>query len=122
MIEDKKLIAYFVGLLGQIKVFHWATTEYNKHQALDNLYSAMNTIVDKLIESYIGRYKKQPLKTYKISTEAHTDMTKLDTFLETECENIRKLLQHFKGVSEIQSLIDDMLIAFNQTIYLCNLK
>lgn len=122
MIEEQKLIEYFLGLLGQIKVFHWATTEYSKHKALDDLHGSMSSLVDKVIESYLGRYNKQPVKVFKIAMEAHSDMTKLAKFLETERETIRKMLPHFKGATEICTVIDDMLTAFNTCVYICNLK
>jgi hypothetical protein len=120
--EESKLIEYFLGLLGQIKVFHWATQEYSKHKALDDLHSTMSGLVDKLIEVFIGRYKKQPLQNFKIEMGAHSDLSKLDKFLEGERENIRKLHTQFKSVSELQSVVDDMLLSMNQSIYLCNLK
>ena len=122
MIDDNKLIEYFLGILCQIKVFHWATTHYSKHKALDDLHSSLSSKVDTLVECYIGRYKKQPLKAFKISMSAHSDLTKIDTFLESERETIRKLSPQFKTASEIQSIIDDILMLFNQAIYLCNLK
>ncbi len=122
MIEDNKLIEYFLGVLGQIKVFHWATIEYSKHKALDDLHDSMSKLVDKIVETYIAHYKKQPIKVFKISMSAHSDVSTINKFLETEREAIRKLQVQFKSVSEIQSIIDDMLMAFNQSIYLCNLK
>lgn len=120
--EEHKLIEYFLGLLNQIKVFHWATMEYGKHKALDELHSNMSSLVDKLVEVFIGRYKKQPIQNFKISMTAHSDMTKLNKFLEVERESIRKLHIHFKGVNEIQNIIDEMLVSMNQSIYLCNFR
>jgi DNA-binding ferritin-like protein len=122
MIEDNKLIEYFLELHSQIKVFHWAAIEYNKHSALDDLYSTMGKLIDKIVETYIAQYKKQPLKVFKITMNAHSDVSMLNKFLEVEREVIRKLQSKFKNMSEFQSIIDDMLIAFNQCIYLCNLK
>jgi hypothetical protein len=120
--EEGKLMEYFLGLLGQIKVFHWATMEYSKHKALDDLHASLNTYIDTFIEVFIGRYKKQPLKNFKIEMTAHSDLTKLDKFLEVERENIRKLHTQFKTVSELQNTLDEMLGSINKTIYLCNLK
>jgi hypothetical protein len=121
--EEGKLMEYFLGLLGQIKVFHWATQEYSKHKALDELHSKMQSLVDKFIEVFIGRYKKQPLKNFKIEMTAHSDLSKLDKFLEVERENIRKLhTTSFKNATELQNILDEMLLCINQSIYLCNLK
>jgi hypothetical protein len=120
--EENKFIEYFLGLLGQIKVFHWGTMEYGKHKALDELHSSLSGHVDKFIEVFMGHYKKQPIKNFKINMTAHSDLSKLEKFLETERENIRKLKGLFKSVSELQNIIDEMLATFNQSIYLCRLS
>jgi hypothetical protein len=120
--EEHKLIEYFLGILGQIKVFHWGTMEYGKHKALDELHSSMSGLVDKIVEIYMGHYKKQPLKNFKITMNAHSDLSKLEKFLESEKENIRKMHSQFKSLSEIQNIIDEMLMSFNQAIYLCRLS
>lgn len=120
--EEIKYMEYFLGLLNQIKVFHWGTMEYGKHKALDDLHSSMSGLVDTFIEVFIAHYKKQPIKTFKITMNAHSDITKLEKFLDVEKENIRKLHLPFKNISEIQNIIDEMLLVLNQAIYLCRLS
>jgi len=122
MLEENKVMEYFLGLLGQIKVFHWATMSYGQHKALDDFHGSLSDLVDKFVEVYLGRYKKQPVKSFKISMDAVSDMSKLDKFLETERENVRKMHPVFNKSSELQNLLDEMLAAFDQAIYLCNLK
>lgn len=122
MLEENKVMEYFLGLLGQIKVFHWATMSYAQHKALDEFHESLSGLVDKFVEVYIGRYKKQPIKSFKITMDAVSDMTKLDKFLEVERENVRKMHPGFNKSSELQNILDEMLAAFDQAIYLCNLQ
>ena len=46
---------YFLGLLGQIKLFHWTTRKYSSHKALDELHKNLGEDIDKFIEVYIGK-------------------------------------------------------------------
>lgn len=122
MLEENKVMEYFLGLLGQIKVFHWATMSYAQHKALDGFHESLSGLVDTFVEVYIGRYKKQPIKSFKITMDAVSDTSKLDKFLEVERENVRKMHPVFNKSSELQNILDEMLAAFDQAIYLCNLK
>ncbi len=117
------LYEYFLGLLGQIKLYHWATMSYVCHKALDELHSSLSSSIDKLIEVYMGKYKKQPLELFTINMTANTDTTNMNEYLETQRELIRNIRnKYFKQCSEIQNIIDEMMSSINQTIYLINLK
>jgi len=120
--EEQKMTEYFLGLLGQIKLFHWSTMSYAQHKALDELHSSLSEQVDKFIEVFIGKFKKYPFKSFKITMEAVTDSTKIHKFLETERENIRKLHNQLKTSSELQNILDEMMSEINTAIYLCNLQ
>lgn len=120
--EEQKVIEYFLGLLNQIKLFHWSTSSYAIHKALDDFHSSLSDKIDNFIEVYIGKFKKQPFKNFKINMEAVSDITKLDKFLESEREQVRKMHNQFKTASELQNILDEIMSEFNKTIYLCNLK
>lgn len=120
--EDAMLMEKFLGMLGQIKVFHWSTMSYAKHKALDELHSSLSETVDKFMEVFIGKFKKQPIKVFKIKMDAVSDTSKLDKYLETERESLRKLHTQLEKSSELQNILDEMMGSFNQAIYLCNLS
>ena len=120
--EEATIMEKFLGMLGQIKVYHWSTVSYSKHKALDELHGSLSDLVDKFVEVYIGKFKKQPLKVFKISMDAHSDTTKLDKYLETERETLRKMHGQFGKTSELQNILDEMMAAFDQAIYLCYLS
>lgn len=120
---EKNLFEYFLGLLGQIKVYHWSTMSYNKHKALDDLHSSLNSNIDEIMEIYIGKFNRQPIEIFEIQMNANSDTRDIIGFLEKEREIIRGIRnKNFKTSSEIQNLIDNILGSISKTIYLCRLS
>ena len=119
--DEQNITEYFLGLLGQIKLFHWSTMNYAQHKALDELHSSLSDHVDKFVEVYIGKFDKQPLKVFKIKMEATSDSKKLMKFLEDEREIIRKMHGQLTKSSELQNILDEMMADISTAIYLCNL-
>lgn len=122
MQEEQHIIQYFTGLLSQIKLFHWATMSYAKHKALDDLHATMSEHVDRIVESYMGRLKKQPLKKFTIETKATTDTSKMEAYLETERDKIAALCKKWDAYPDLQNIIDEMIAEMNKTLYLCRLS
>ena len=123
--DTAKVIELFVSLTGQVKVYHWATTSYAAHKALDELHGTLSPLVDKFVESFIGRYKRQPLKVFTIESVATSDAvtSKIDGYLENERDKILALRKSIdKTGLELQSILDDMIIAIDNTLYLLKLK
>jgi len=120
---EKQLFEYFLGLLGQIKIYHWSTMSYSTHKALDDLHSSLSSNIDEIMEIYIGKFNRQPIQPFEIQMKANSDVSDIIGYLENERENIRGLrTKLFKSSSEIQNLIDNMLGSISRTIYLCKLK
>ena len=44
----------FFEMLLMVKLFHWKTHSFATHKATDELYSSLNTHMDKFIEVYLG--------------------------------------------------------------------
>jgi hypothetical protein len=118
----KNLFEYFLGLIGQVKLFHFSTMKYSTHKTLDDFHEGLSDLIDKLLEVYIGRYNKQPLEIFEITMKATSDISNLKSYLNTEREVIRGIRNKtFKNNSEIQNIIDEIIALFDRTIYLCNL-
>jgi len=120
---EKNLFEYFLGLVGQIKLYHWSTMSYSNHKALDDLHESLSNNIDEIIEIYIGKYNKQPIENFEINMKANTDTNDIIGYLATEREKIRGIRnKYFKGCTEIQNLFDNILGSMSKTIYLCKLK
>lgn len=121
-IDEIFLFEYFLGLLGQVKVFHWTTMKFSIHKALDDLHSTLSSNIDELMEVYIGKYERQPINTFTISMNATSDTKNLLNYLKEQRELIRGIRnKNFKNCCEIQTILDNMLSAISRTIYLSNL-
>lgn len=123
--SEHKLLDQFTGLLAQIKMFHWATMSYASHKALDQLHTNLSTLVDHFVECYIGRFKKQPLRTFSVETVASSDASpsKVERYLELERDKLvilRKTLD--KTAPELQNILDEMVGDIHQALYLIRLS
>jgi hypothetical protein len=120
--EEDKLIEYYLGLLGQIKLYHWSVMKYSKHVALDNLHSNLSDNIDKFVECYIGKYNKQPLPIFTINTTATSYTANIIGYLETQRENLKKIRNQFSKSTDLQNIIDEMTGNINQAVYLIKLE
>lgn len=120
---DTQILEFLMGMLTQVKLFHWATMSYAKHVALDKLHGSLSEKVDAFVECYIGRFKRQPLKGITIAPgKANTDTAKLDRFLEATRDAMQGMMDGFEKAPELQNIIQDMMADVDQAIYLCKLS
>lgn len=112
---------YFLGLLGQIKLFHWSVKTYAAHVALDKLYSSLSDNIDKFMEGYIGKFELQPIDKFMITMTASSDCSNLNSYLQKQNENIKKIRSSLNKATELQNILDEMMGNINQCLYLLNL-
>ena len=114
---------YFLGLLGQIKLFHWTTKKYSNHKALDELHKNLSEDVDKFIEVYIGKNNLNggEINDFTINMKAMTMINKdIKNYLKIHTDNLRKIRS--KNSTELKNIIDNMIANINQSLYLLNLE
>ncbi len=120
--NDNCYTEYFLGLLGQIKLFHWSIMKYSVHIALDKLHSELSENIDKFVEIYIGKFNKQPLNKFTINMTATSDCDNLYSYLDINRENLKKIRTSLNKTNELQNIIDEMLGNIDQCIYLIRLE
>ena len=118
------IIETMTTMLNQIKLFHWTTSQYSTHVALDELHTKLASHVDKFVESFIGHYKKQSLDNLTITTKVTSDVSKvsIDKNVEGMRETLRGLAKMLSKESSLVNVIDDMLTDLDQTLYLLRLS
>jgi len=52
---EEQITLYFLEMLMMVKLFHWKTHSYATHKATDELYSKLNTNIDRFIEVLLGK-------------------------------------------------------------------
>lgn len=123
MMDEAQLIGSVFSLLHQIKLFHWATTSYPKHKALDDLHSVLSDKTDLLVESYIGRFKKQPLKHFTVNTSSHSDTSKIEKYIEGERDKLGAMCDKvFSKAPELQNIVQEIMAEMDKTLYLLKLS
>lgn len=116
-------IQFFMTLRNTVKLYHWQTTSYARHIASDAFVKNMDTLIDKFVEVYIGRYGRDPKiskrKNMELSIPVLTDSSILKnlqdalTWLE---DDLPKTLN--KKDTEMINIRDEMLAEINQALYL----
>lgn len=127
---DNLYTEYFLGLLGQIKLFHWTTRKYSTHKALDELHKNLSEDIDKFIEVYIGKNNanssdSNETQDFVINMRAKTMLDNdIKECLKYHNENLRKIrnTKFNKNSTELQNIIDNMIANINQSLYLLNLE
>lgn len=119
----EEAVRYFLTVHNQIKLYHWATSSYGIHKALDDLHEQLGTQIDRFIECYIGHYKKQPVKTSKIKIDITLtgDSATIRRFLQNQCEQLSKMAKDYEESPGFENILAEMVSLFDNAIYLCNL-
>lgn len=125
MVND--LIPSFLTMQAQLKVYHWQTTNYAQHKALDFAYEELEDSIDSFIEIYQGKFATR-LKadggvfTLKIANYVSVEdtMKTLQTYSEYLINSVPKQIE--KDDTGLLAIRDDMLKTFQQTMYLLSLS
>ena len=116
-----KITEIFFTLQLLNKIYHWSTTSYSRHMATDRFNGNMQTITDKFIEVFIGRYKLKPIiSRIELKDKYLSDDGIKDYFIKTK--NNLQQLENIVSDSELLNIRDELLAEINQTLYLFELK
>ena len=58
-------VEQFLFIQQNIRLYHWTTPIYNQHIVSGELYEKLDKLIDKFVETYMGKYNK--IKFEKIS-------------------------------------------------------
>jgi len=120
--QVEALLSTFFSILTQIKLYHWSTMQYGVHKALDDLHGSLSDKVDQFVESYIGRFKKQPLPAMTLKMEAVNDISKLEKYLEQARDSLKTIAKAVSKESQLLNILDEMVADIDKTVYLIHLK
>lgn len=120
--NETSLIQYYLGLLGQIKLYHWSVMKYSQHVALDKLHSSLSENIDKFMEIYIGKNNLQPLSIFTINMNATSETNNINIYLNNNKEYLKKIRTNLKTSTDLQNIIDEMIGNINQCLYLLRLE
>jgi hypothetical protein len=122
-------------ILNQIKVYHWQTTSFSEHKALDMAYEALEESIDDFVEVYQGTFGRvksasgkflfelENLQTENPSSEEDVESADLQ-------EKINQWIAYLKSFNndadlndktDLLNIRDEMLATLNQLKYLITL-
>jgi DNA-binding ferritin-like protein len=118
---DKDVTIAFFEMLLMVKLFHWNTHSFATHKATDELYTSLNTHMDKFIEVHLGatgsRINMSGQKTVNL-----WDL-KSPTKLKAKIEAFKQYLTRLPiDGTDLMNIRDEILGDLNQFSYLLTLS
>ena len=125
---QKEITITFLEMLMMIKLFHWKTFDFSAHKASDELYSNLNTNIDKFIEVLLGKTSLRidllRSKTLKLVDVSNTEELKENiTIFKNYLVNLNnnKFMKIMEN-TDLYNIRDEILSDLNQFLYLLTLS
>ena len=117
-----KLVAPFIKIQEQLRIFHWQAETYAQHKAFGKAYEEFGDLVDDFVEVYMGKNGKLRAKiTYNIELDNLNE-----NYNDYINDSIAFLISLSKELSEVDTdllnIRDEMLAVLNRLKYLLSLK
>ena len=120
--NESYIVLRFMHYLNTIKLYHWKTSSFAKHEATDKLYASLNTDIDRFVEQMLGKrgnrldfsnIKSIPINEITSDKQIVKEMQEFKNFL----VNIHYKLPNMSN-SDLLNIRDDILGSINQFLYL----
>lgn len=124
--KSSNLLNKLLEIRNQMKLYHWQTNSYARHKAADKFLEKTEIIIDKIIESYQGKYNT-------IRVNKNTNKIKIDNINNKDIENFLIKFKNFlmddyskfinlNKNTNLINLRDELIENINITLYLFKLK
>jgi len=123
------IIANFLFIEQQVRLYHWSTLSYAKHKASCELYKSLGDFIDTFIETVQGKmggrisYKKIDVTLFHVDDQRMKIILK--EFKHFLVEDLQSLVEEIVGDAPFPDLTnqrDDILGKIEQTLYLFSLS
>jgi hypothetical protein len=115
----KNAIQLLIQLEQQMRVLHWQTKSYARHNAYGQIYDALGDLIDKFAEVGMGKYGRFELDSIPLK---NLDDLQLDSYLDVIIKGLQSFDQEFQSDTDLLNLRDEMLAEVNKLKYLLTLK
>ncbi len=121
-----QLAGFFFKMQHQIRMYHWQTNVYARHQATNGLLDKLDGLVDTFMEVYQGKYGKLHLQDKKIQINIeHLSDEGAVQFIRGQISFLRLIVDNGLLSDEDTDLLnirDEMMGELNKTLYLFTFK
>ena len=115
-----------MNFLNDIQSYHWQTESYSEHETTGEYYEKLNKLNDEFVETWQGKTGTR----IKFSAELrpgimnYADNSQVKGEVQKQVARITKISQHPKVVNQmdLESILEDMLLATNQLLFHLSLK
>jgi len=113
-----------INYLNNIQSYHWQTESYSEHEALGEYYTNFNKLNDEFVETLQGKSNER----IKFSAELrpgilnYADVNIVKSEVQKTADRINEMNKEVDGQIDLQSVLEDMLLATNQLLYHLSLK
>lgn len=116
----EKAIHFLVQFEQQLRVFHWQTKSYARHQAYGATYDALGDLIDAFAETYMGKYGR--FSTAPITLKNLENEAQIEGLLNSFIKGLDSFSQMFQNDTDLLNLKDEILANANKLKYLITLQ
>ena len=117
-------VNFLLGLQVQMKINHWQTKGYARHNAFGGFYDSLSDLIDTFIESAMGKYGRFTLdeetKTIQLSNLSELDMKGVISTVRDAFVQMGEQLD--PSDTDLLNIRDEMLGELNKLSYLLTLE
>ena len=114
------LISFSFKLTNSLKLYHWQTTSYARHITSGQLFDLLIVLLDKLVETYQGKYERINISTIDLNITKLSDSDIISMLKESiiYLNNIEDYTKIKKSDSDILNIRDEIIGEITKTLYL----
>jgi len=107
-----------------IKMNHWSTKYYHRHKITDKLHTNILSLIDRLVETFQGRYGKLSVNNDTSSLMINVPLTTDDNFPKVLRDIKDSMIQsvYYKMDKDLTAIMDELLELIDTNQYLLMLK
>jgi len=117
-------VNFLLGLQTQMKINHWQTKGYARHNAFGGFYDSLSDLIDTFIESAMGKYGRFTLdeetKTIQLSNLSELDMKGMISTVRDALVQMSEQLD--PSDTDLLNIRDEILGELNKLSYLLTLE
>ena len=113
---------FFIQLQEQFRVLHWETKSYARHKAYGEIYDTLDDLVDKFMETYMGKYGRPKFDSVNIELKTMKNV-KINDFIGEAINFLNGLTEQLSEKdTDLLNIRDEILATVHQTLYLFTLQ
>jgi len=120
-----EIINVLMNLYDQVKIYHWQTMHFPRHEAAGKLIESLDDLIDSFVETYMGKYGRPKLtaKTGTIHVRNFHDKQAPALMKEAIDWMTHTLPKKLKSTdTDLLNIRDEIVGVLNKTLYLFTLN